>query len=125
MSLRDLDKLKQWTHVNLMRFNKATCKILCLGWASSQYSHKLQNEQIKISPEKDSVVLVDMKVDTNWQCVFTARKTNCTLGCLKSSTASRSREGILPLYSALVRPHLEYCIQLWGPQHRKDMDLME
>lgn len=39
--------------------------------------------------------------------------------------ASRVKELILPLHSTVVRPHLEHHVQLWGPQHRKDMDVLE
>ncbi|GAB0180784.1 hypothetical protein GRJ2_000543700 [Grus japonensis] len=59
------------------------------------------------------------------QYTLAAQKASCILGCIKSSMTSRSREGILPLYSALVRPHLQYCVQLWGPQYKKDMELLE
>ena len=53
------------------------------------------------------------------------RQQLCVLGCITSSVTSRSREGILPLCSTLVRPHLEACIQLWDLQHEKDVELLE
>ncbi|KFQ20444.1 hypothetical protein N331_03876, partial [Merops nubicus] len=123
---RDLDRLERWAQGNLMRFNKAKCRILHLGRSNQHYQYRLGEDTLESSPvEKDLGVLVNEKLDMSHQRAAAAQKANQTLGCIKSSVASRWREVILPLYSGLMRPHLESCVQLWSSQHRKDVELLE
>jgi len=77
------------------------------------------------SAERDLGVLVDDKLTMSQQCVLVAREASGMLWCIKKSVASKLKDVLLPLYSALVRPHLEYCVQFWAPQFKKDEELLQ
>lgn len=99
-----------------MKFKKAKCQVLHLGWSNPEHRYRLSGEWIENSPgEKDWGVLV---INMTWQCAPVAQKADHNLSCTKNSMTSRARRVIFLLCSALMRPYLEHCIQFWCPRTR-------
>ncbi|GAB0186244.1 mitochondrial enolase superfamily member 1 [Grus japonensis] len=109
---RDLERLEKWADKNLMKFNKGKSKFLSLGMNNPRHQYLLGADQLEMSfAEKDLGLLVDTKLSMRQQCALVAKKANSILGCITKSIASRLKEVILPLCSALVR-----CLQgVLGP----------
>ena len=81
--------------------------------------------QIETVKEKDLGVTMNANMKVSEQCRIAASKGNQILGMIRRNITYKEKSLIIPLYKAIVRPQLEYCIQAWNPHLRKDVDMLE
>jgi len=98
-----------------MGFNKSNYKISHMERNNCMQQFRFGDNLLeRSSAEKDLSVLVDIRWTMSQHCALVAKKANGILGYIKMRVVSRSREVILRLSTALVRPHLENCVQFWA-----------
>jgi hypothetical protein len=122
----DLEKLVSWSEKWKMSFNIKKCSVMHVGRKNESRVYSMGACDIENSTlERDLGLFVDSNIKFSHHCSLAAKNANRILGQIRRNIEYKSKEVILRLYKALVRPHLEYCIQVWNPYLKKDIEILE
>ena len=118
----DIDKLVKWSEKWQILFNFWICKCLHTGPGNTGMNYEMGGTILsKTVKEKDLWVTMNANMKVSEQCRIAASMGNQVLGMIRRNITYKEKSLIIPLYKAIVRPHLEYCIQAWSPYLRKDI----
>ena len=122
-----IDKLVKWSEKWQMLFNFGKCKCLHTGPENTGMNYEMGGTILsKPVKEKGLVVTMNANMKVSEQCrIAASRGINQVLGMIQRNITYKEKSLMIPLYKALVSPHLEYCIQAWGPHLRKYIDMLE
>ena len=123
---KDLEKIGEWSEKWQMPFNLEKCKVMHIGCKNINHQYNLLGKELETcQQEKDLGVIITNDLQSSKQCIEAEKKAQKILGYIKRQFRSRKKENIVTLYNALIRPHLEYCVQFWSPSLRKDIERLE
>ena len=122
----DIDTLVKWSEKWQMLLNFGKCKCLHTGQGNTGMNYEMGGTILsKTVKETYLGVTMNANMKVSEQCRIAASKGNQILGMIRRNITYKEKSLIIPLYKAIVRPHLEYCIQAWNPHLRKDVDMLE
>ena len=124
--IEDLSNVFKWSEDWQMHFNIDKCKVMHLGKKNIGNDYHMGGKLLEVvEEERDLGVIMSNKFKVDKQCVNAAKKANQILGLIYRTFSCKDKEIILKLYKSLVRPHLDFCSQVWRPYLQKDITLIE
>ena len=117
--LEDIKQLEKWENLWLLKFNPGKCKVLHINYNDNpRMGYTVDDVELNAcenNHEKDLGVLTSGSLLWTDQIKSSISKANKMICWITRNVILRDRKTMLSIYKALIRPHIEYCVQLWNP----------
>ena len=122
----DLDACYKWARDWKMTFHPKKSKVMHIGNKNKRYLYLLGNNLIaETKSETDLGIQVSDNLCWSEHVAKCAKKANRVLGMIKHTFTHMDKDMFISLYQTLIRPHMEYCPQVWNPHLQKDINILE
>ena len=127
----DLSKLQTWSNTWQLRFNETKCTSLYLGKDNTKHVYTMSSSLgppvnlAESKVEKDLGVLIDNSLNFDEHITTAIKKANSKLGMIKRAFVYLDKDMLKPLYTALIRPHLEYGNVVWASVQQQHIKALE
>ena len=125
---KDLYEITRWSEDWLISFNESKCKVMHFGEKNQRYEYKLRADGANLSTtdlERDLGVKFSSDMKWKHQVLTCASRANSILGRVKRAFSEIQPKTFKQLYTALVRPHMEFAVPVWSPYLKSDIDMLE